>query len=267
MPKSSSDKRHFIIAGVLVVITTVVMDLILRSTILRFLPTQASQEAGTIDQLIGWHLTLIAFLFALVVVFMLYAMVVFRRRDGDDSDGEHFEGNYKLEIAWTVIPLILVLIFGYIGVRDLQAVTQENEELTVKATGRQWSWAFEYEGGVLSPELILPVDKRVKMLLRSEDVLHSFWVPEFRVKKDLLPAPAHAESDEEAFPSSVHFTPNRVGEYKVECAELCGLTHYDMLAPVKVVEQDEFTVWLATEQAKVNDGKALAEAKSKSATP
>jgi cytochrome c oxidase subunit 2 len=111
------------------------------------------------------------------------------------------------------------------------------------------------------------VDKRVKVLLRSEDVLHSFWVPEFRVKKDLLPASAHAESEAEEFPSHVYFTPNKVGEYKVECAELCGLTHYNMLAPVKVVEQDEFTVWLGTEQAKVNDGKAVAEAKSKNATP
>ncbi len=265
MPKSSSDRRHFIIAGVLVVIVTVLMDLLLKSALP--MPVQASIEALTIDRMIGWHLTLIAFLFALVVVFMLYAMVVFRRREGDDSDGDHFEGNTTLEIAWTVIPLLLVFIFGYLGVVDLQTITQENEELTVKATGRQWSWAFEYEGGVLSPELILPVDKRVKVLLRSEDVLHSFWVPEFRVKKDLLPASAHAESDEEAFPSSVHFTPNKVGEYKVECAELCGLTHYNMLAPVKVVEEGEFTVWLATEQAKVNDGKALAEAKGKNATP
>lgn len=267
MPKSSSDRRHFIIAGVLVVITTVVMDWILRSTILRFLPAQASREAGTIDQLIGWHLTLIAFLFALVMVFMLYALVVFRRREGDDSDGEHFEGNYKLEIAWTVIPLILVLIFGYIGVVDLQAITEENEEITVKATGQQWSWAFEYDGGVLSQDLILPVDKRVKVLLRSKDVLHSFWVPEFRVKKDLLPASAEAESDEEAYPSDVYFTPTKVGEYEVKCAELCGLTHWNMLAKVRVVEQDEFTVWLDTQQAKVNDGKAVAEVKSKNATP
>lgn len=267
MPKSSSDRRHFIIAGVLVVITTFVMDWLLRSTILSFLPTQASKEAGTIDQMISWHILLIAFLFALVVVFMLYAMVVFRRREGDDSDGEHFEGNATLEIAWTVIPLLLVFIFGYLGVRDLNTITEKNEELTVKATGQQWSWKFEYEGGVLSPDLILPVDKRVKVLLRSEDVLHSFWVPEFRVKKDLLPASAHAESDEEAFPSYIHFTPNKVGEYEVKCAELCGLTHWNMLAAVKVVEQDQFTVWLQTELAKVNDGKAVAGAEIKATTP
>lgn len=265
MPKSSSDRRHFIIAGVLVVITTVLMDLLLKSALP--LPVQASIEALTIDRLIGWHLTVIAFLFALVVVFMLYAMVVFRRREGDDSEGEHFEGNYILEIAWTVIPLILVIIFGYIGVVDLQTITKENEELTIKATGQQWSWKFEYEGGVLSPELILPVDKRVKVLLRSEDVLHSFWVPEFRVKKDLLPASTHAESEEEKFPSHVYFTPNKVGEYEVKCAELCGLTHWNMLAGVKVVEQNEFTVWLQEEQAKVNDGKAVAGAELKATNP
>lgn len=265
MPKSSSDRRHFIIAGVLVVIVTVLMDLLLKSALP--MPVQASIEALTIDRLIGWHLTVIAALFSLVVVFMLYAMVVFRRREGDESEGEHFEGNYTLEIAWTVIPLILVVIFGYIGVVDLAEITKKNEELTVKATGVQWAWTFEYEGGVLSQELVLPVDKRVRVLLRSNDVLHSFWVPEFRVKQDLLPAPAEPESEEDAYPSSVYFTPNKVGEYEVKCAELCGLTHWNMLAGVKVVEQDQFTVWLQTELAKVNDGKAVAGAEMKATTP
>jgi cytochrome c oxidase subunit II len=258
MPKSSSDRRHFIIAGVLVVIVAVLMDLLLKSALP--LPVQASIESLTIDRMIGWHLTVIASLFSLVVVFMLYAIVVFRQREGDTSDGEHFEGNAYLEIAWTGIPLILVFIFGYLGVRDLNTITQKNEELTVKATGVQWAWTFEYDGGVLSQELMLPVDKRVRVQLRSNDVLHSFWVPEFRVKQDLLPAPAEPETAEDAYPSSVYFTPNKVGEYEVKCAELCGLSHYKMLGVVKVVEQDQFTAWLQTEQAKVNDNKAVADA-------
>lgn len=258
MPKSSADKRHFIIAGVLVVIATILMDLLLKSALP--LPVQASIESLTIDQLIGWHLTLIAFLFSLVVVFMLYAIVIFRRREGDDGDGAHFEGNTTLEIAWTVIPLILVVIFGYIGVVDLNKITEKNEEITVKATGIQWAWTFEYEGGVLSPELMLPVDKRVRVQLRSNDVLHSFWIPEFRVKQDLLPAPAEPESEEDAYPSDVYFTPNKVGEYSLKCAELCGLSHYKMLGVVKVVEQDQFTAWLETEQAKVNEPNAVAKA-------
>jgi cytochrome c oxidase subunit II len=258
MPKSSSDRRHFIIAGVLVVIGTILMDLLLKSALP--LPVQASIEALTIDRLIGWHLTLIAFLFSLIVVFMIYAMVVFRQREGDMSDGEHFEGNTTLEIAWTVIPLILVVIFGYVGVVDLNAVTRKDEELTVKATGVQWAWTFEYDGGVLSQELLLPVDKRVRMQLRSNDVLHSFWIPEFRVKQDLLPTPAEPESEEEAYPTDLYFTPNMTGEYRLVCAELCGISHYKMMSLVKVVEADEFTAWLQTEQAKVNEANAVADA-------
>ncbi|MBX3012853.1 MAG: cytochrome c oxidase subunit II [Caldilineaceae bacterium] len=257
MPKSSTDRRHFIIAGVLVVIATVLMDILLKSALP--LPLQASIEALTIDQLIGWHLTVIAFLFSLVLVFMLYAIVIFRRREGDDSEGEHFEGNTPLEIAWTVLPLILVLIFGYIGVVDLNKISEKNEQLTIKATGVQWAWTFEYEGGVLSQELMLPVDKRVRVQLRSTDVIHSFWIPEFRVKQDLLPAPTEPESEAQAYPSSVYFTPTTVGEYTLECAELCGLSHYRMLATVKVVAQEEFTAWLQTEQVKVNDQSAVAE--------
>lgn len=258
MPKSSSDRRHFIIAGVLVVVTTILMDLLLKSALP--LPVQASIESLTIDQLIGWHLTLIAFLFSLIVVFMLYAIVVFRQREGDTSDGEHFEGNTTLEIAWTVIPLILVVIFGYVGVVDLNEVTRREEEVTVKATGVQWAWTFEYEGGVLSQELILPVDKRARMQLRSNDVLHSFWIPEFRVKQDLLPTMAEPESEEEAYPTNLYFTPNKIGEYNLVCAELCGLSHYKMMSLVRVVEEDEFTAWLQTEQAKVNGNSAVADA-------
>ncbi|MEZ4729231.1 MAG: cytochrome c oxidase subunit II [Caldilineaceae bacterium] len=248
MPKSSTDKRHFIIAGVLVVIGTILMDLLLKSALP--LPVQASIESLTIDQLIGWHLTLIAFLFSLVVVFMLYAIVVFRRREGDESDGDHFEGNTTLEIAWTVIPLILVVIFGYIGVVDLNEVTEKNEEITVKVTGFQWDWSFEYDGGVLSQELMLPVGKRARMEMTSNDVLHSFWVPEFRVKQDLVPG----------MTTDIYFTPREVGEYTLRCAELCGLSHYKMRRVVKVVEDDQFLAWLQIEQAKVNDSKAVADA-------
>ncbi len=255
MPKSSTDRRHFIIAGVLVVISTILVDLLLKAALP--LPVQASIESLTIDRLIGWHLTLIAFLFSLIMVFMGYAFVVFRRREGDDSDGEHFEGNATLEIAWTVIPLIIVVIFSYIGIVDLNKVTEKNEEITVKVTGFQWDWTFEYDGGVLSQELVLPVDKRALMAMTSNDVLHSFWVPEFRVKQDLVPGVTQ----------NLYFTPSQVGEYDLICAELCGLSHYKMLRLVRVVEQDEFTAWLQTEQVKINDNKALAKAEVDSAAP
>ena len=142
MPKSATDKRHFILAAVLVAISTVLMDILFKNVLP--LPVQASLEALTIDALIGWHLTLIAFLFSLIIVFMLYSIVVFRKRAGDDSEGDHFEGNTTLEIMWTVLPLIVVFVFGFYGINALATVTRtQNNEITVNVKGFQMNWTFE----------------------------------------------------------------------------------------------------------------------------
>ena len=241
MPKSASDKRHFIIAAALIAVSTIVMDFALKAAMP--MPLQASIEAITIDALIGWHLTMIAFLFSLVVVFMLYAIVIFRKRDGDDSDGEHFEGNTMLEIVWTVAPLIFVVVFSFYGINVLADVTRaEENEFQVTAVGLQWSWRFEYPNGVVSPELVLPVDQRVNVTLHSTDVLHSFWIPEMRVKQDLVPG----------YDNHLRFTPITVGEFKVRCAELCGRSHYSMESPVRVVSQEEYDQWESEQLAAQN---------------
>ncbi|MDI9546227.1 MAG: cytochrome c oxidase subunit II [Chloroflexota bacterium] len=239
MPKSATDIRHFIIAGVLVAITTVLLDLLLKAILP--MPVQGSHQAQVIDQLTSWHLTLIAFLFSLVVVIMLYSLFVFRKKDGDESEGAHFEGNTVLEIAWTVIPLIVVFVFGFFGVRALSDVTRAApDEITVNVTGFQWSWLFEYpDSGVASNELVLPVDRAARMDMTSRDVIHSFWIPEMRVKQDLVPG----------MTTTLRFTPSVTGEYTVDCAELCGLSHYSMVAPVRIVEQAEYEQWLAERTA------------------
>lgn len=245
MHKSASNQRHFITAGILVVVGTVLMYFLMDSAMPT--PVQASSQAPIIDSLFSYHLMLIAFLFSLVVVFMLYAIVVFRKRDGDESEGEHFEGNTRLEIGWTVGPMVFVVLFGYLGIVTLNQISapQENE-LTVKAVGFQWGWRFEYEGGVVAPELTLPVDRPILMELESQDVLHSFWVPEFRVKQDLVPGQT----------THIRFTPIETGEYSLGCAELCGLSHWKMVVPVHVVEADDFTAWLDTELVKVSPATA-----------
>jgi cytochrome c oxidase subunit 2 len=182
---------------------------------------------------------LIAGLFSLVVVFMLYTLFVFRKREGDESEGEHFEGHTGFEIGWTVGPLILVVLFGYFGVTSLATVTRaEADEYVVKVTGVQWSWQFDYDG-VLSQDLVLPVDRRVRLEMTSKDVIHSFYVPEFRVKQDLVPGQT----------TVIRFTPTEVGEYQLMCAELCGLNHYNMVSPVRVLEQGEFDQWVDELQA------------------
>lgn len=140
MPKSASNKRHFIIVGVLVVITTIVMGVILNGVLP--LPLAAATQAATVDWLFVVHMWLIAFLFALVMVFMVYSLVVFRRGKRQ-TEGEHFEGNTMLEIVWTVLPLILVVVFSYIGIQTLATVTNApKDELVVKVQGMQWAWSF-----------------------------------------------------------------------------------------------------------------------------
>ena len=233
--------RHFLAATIIVVLATVAGAVLLDSADL--LPPLASAQGVTIDWLFGLHLKLIAFLFALVIVFMLYSIVVFRRRPGDLTEGQYIHGNTRLEIAWTVIPLIVVAVMGYIGVVTLRDVTASSpDEMVVEVTGSQWSWRFDYpEQGLTSTELILPVNQPIRFEITSTDVIHNLWVPEFRVKQDAVPGAVNL----------LRVTPTVVGNYKVRCAELCGLRHSQMLADVRVLERSEFNSWVGAEIARV----------------
>ena len=225
----------------MVVLATVAGAVLLDSADL--LPPLASTQGVTIDWLFGIHLKLIAVLFALVIVFMLYSIVVFRRRPGDLTEGQYIHGNTRLEIAWTVIPLIIVAVMGYIGVVTLRDVTASSpDEMVVEVTGSQWSWRFDYpEQGLTSTELILPVNQPIRFEITSTDVIHNLWVPEFRVKQDAVPGAVNL----------LRVTPTVVGNYKVRCAELCGLRHSQMLADVRVLERSEFNSWVGAEIARV----------------
>ncbi|MGD2078320.1 MAG: cytochrome c oxidase subunit II [Chloroflexota bacterium] len=232
--------RHLAIVAVLVVIGTVITYYLL--TAIYQLPPAASAQAGPIDQLFGGHFLFISFFFALIVVIFLYAIVAFRRKPGDEEEAEQFHGNTPLEIAWTIIPLIIVIAFGIWGWVVLNEVTAENpDEMTVNVIGRQWSWVFEYpdypDVGRVT-ELALPVDQPVVLQMQSEDVIHSFWVPDFRVKQDLLPGRT----------TTLRITPTEIGTYTTRCAEICGTQHSQMRAAVNVVSQADFESWLS-EQA------------------
>jgi len=191
-----------------------------------------------------WNLQMIAmsFLFALIVVPMLYSLIVFKRKKGDTSDGEHIEGNTGLEIAWTILPLIAVLAFAYLGADTLADTRRvDPNAMVIKVTGFQWGWKFEYpEYGITSNEMYLPVNKQVALKMEATDVIHSFWVPEFRVKQDLVPGRV----------TELWITPTKIGDqYKVRCAELCGTSHAFMENPVIVVEQADFAAWATEQQA------------------
>jgi len=228
-----NNTKHFAIIGVLVIASTLAVYWIL-DTVLKF-PIQASAQAIPIDLMIQGHLWLIAFLFALVVVFMVYALFLFRRREGDEGEGDYFHGHTGLEIAWTVLPMIIVIAFGYWATVDLAELTRPKEnEVIVNAKGFQWSWQFSLPNSdKVSTELVLPVDTPIRMDMTAEDVLHSFWVPEFRVKQDLVPGRT----------THLRFTPTVEGEYTLICSELCGLNHTGMNAIVRVVPKAEFAAF------------------------
>ncbi len=231
------DMKHLVIAGILVLLVTALLIFGLER--IQLLPVAASAQAEPIDSLFDLEFKVIAFLFSLIVVLMLYSVIVFRRKKGDETDGPHIEGNTRLEVMWTIAPLITVLVFAYLGGQSLaDTLKVEANALEVNVIGQQWSWRFEYpEQGIISSELILPEGRQALLHLSSTDVIHSFWVPEFRVKQDALPGGKE-------FVRDLRITPTMVGEWKVRCAELCGLQHAFMESPVRVLAAAEFDSWV-----------------------
>ena len=238
----ANNRLHFAIAAVLIAIGTLVVYWVLDAVLIK--PDAAVVEAVLIDRMFDWHIWLIAFLFALVVVLMCYALILFRAR-GDAGDGEHVHGNGTLEIVWTVVPTLIVIAFGWYATVELINLTRPHpDEYVINAEGRQWSWLFTYpETDAVSQELVLPVDTPIRIDLTSDDVLHNFWVPEFRVKQDSVPGKV----------TNVRFTPNLVGEYVLRCAELCGTNHSGMLATVRVVSAEEFKLWQSEQIAQAQE--------------
>ncbi len=230
--------RHYVIMAVLVVVVAVLTYSGLNS--LGLMPVAASAQALPIDWLFDLQVKAMAFFFAVVIVPLAYSLIVFRRRDGDTSEGEHIEGNTPLELTWTAIPLVIVIAMGYIGASNLAQIRAVDPQAAqIKVTGFQWGWRFEYPQGFTSNTLYLPADQQVVLQMESLDVLHSFWVPEFRLKQDLVPGRI----------TEYRITPTRVGDYKVRCAEICGTSHAYMEAPVKVVSRADYDIWVADQTA------------------
>ncbi|MGE5463727.1 MAG: cytochrome c oxidase subunit II [Syntrophothermus sp.] len=232
--------RHFVVVGILVIVVSILAYVGLIAAGL--MPVEASAQSVPIDKLWNLELATISFLSALILVPFTYSLIVFRRKKGDTTDAGHVEGNTNLEIAWTIIPLFLVMTFAYLGAGNLAEIRRvDPNAMVVKVTGQQWSWSFEYPAyGVTSTELHLPVKQQVLLQMTSRDVIHSFWVPEFRPKQDLVPGRI----------TELRITPTLIGNYKVRCAELCGTSHAYMEQPVIVTSQADFDTWMA-EQVKL----------------
>jgi cytochrome c oxidase subunit 2 len=208
------------------------------------LPRLTSAQGERIDALMHVLFVVSSIAFSLVISFLLYSVLAFRRRPGDVEDAAPIHGNTALEIAWTVVPLVVVLSLAGYATDILLDITRapSEAELEVEVIGQQWSWSFDYvEYGVVSPELVLPVNQPVLLHIRSTDVIHSFWVPEFRIKTDAIPG----------ILNEARVTPTEVGDYTAYCSELCGTAHAYMTAPVRVVEATAFDEWMGEQQAMV----------------
>ena len=204
-----------------------------------------STAAPKIDDLMNIMIVLSAIVFAIVVVALAYALIAFRAKPGDESDGEPIHGNTRLEIAWTVIPTIIVLFAGGWSWKVLDEIEEPNaNHMTVDVFSQQYAWSFGYPGkdyaysqGVLH----VPVDKQIVFKMHSQDVIHSFWVTQWRIKKDNVPG----------ITTTAVVTPTKTGTYQLICTELCGFGHASMRAKVIVEPQSKFDKWVEGIKEKV----------------
>jgi cytochrome c oxidase subunit II len=204
-------------------------------------PGQGAQSAHKIDTLYDVLLIASVPIFVLVMTVAIYSVLKFRARPGDMRDGAPIHGNTRLEIFWVTVPFLMVTglaIYGWVVLNDLEA--KQPNALNVNVTGRQFTWSFDYpdQGKITSTELVLPKDRPVEFKIHTKDVIHSFWVPQFRLKSDAVPG----------MTTKIRLTPDRVGRYQVVCAELCGLGHSTMRNPVRVVPPAAFDAWVKKQQ-------------------
>ena len=203
-----------------------------------WLPPSASVERGRID-LVFWIVTAICIaIFAIVFAVSIFSYMRFRARPDDDSDGPPIHGHTGLEIAWTAVPTVLVVVIAVVSAVAL--AKNDNipaDHMTVEVTAQQFAWSFKYPGGgdVTTTELRLPLNRSTELELRALDVIHSFWVPQFGQKQDAVPG----------ITTHLKITPDKLGTFPVICTELCGLGHALMRSRAIVMEPAAFQKWLA----------------------
>lgn len=208
-------------------------------------PDQAAEQAERVDALMWFLVISSGVIFTIVTTFLVYSIWRFRAAPGDETDGPPNHGNTKLEIAWTILPVVLLAVMAVwatIVIDRNEALAADREIIEVKAW--QFTWEFYYgegESTVASGDLILPVDRQVQLEMRSPDVIHNLYVPEFRVKQDVVPG----------ITTRLVINPTREGEYDLICSELCGVGHSVMRARAIVVSQAEYRAWLANARREV----------------
>jgi cytochrome c oxidase subunit 2 len=190
-----------------------------------------------VDDVFTYIVAICVFLLALITFLMVYFVI--RYRQGKNPHPTNVEGNVWLELTWTIAPTLLVLSMFYYGLTGFEFLKSAPKgAMAVKVTARQWSWLFEYPNGIKDTVLRVSVGKPVKLLIHSEDVIHSFYVPAFRIKQDAVPG----------MQTSLWFQATEIGSFDVLCAQYCGLGHAHMQTKLIVLPEEEFTEWYRSKQ-------------------
>ncbi|MDP6309441.1 MAG: cytochrome c oxidase subunit II [Prochlorococcaceae cyanobacterium ETNP14_MAG_4] len=235
------------------------------------LPVDASLNAPVYDELFRVLFSIGTILFLGILGLVLFSLIKFRRRPGQQGDGLALEGNLSLEVFWTAVPAVVVLFIGLYsfdiydrmggmvplnhGAHDHQQMDMQQNiwggiganvevsntdnalaALPVEVTALQYAFLFHYpKGDIISGELHVPKGQLVSLRLEAKDVIHAFWVPEFRIKQDVIPGQ----------PTVLNFTATKTGRYSIVCAELCGPYHGSMRSAVVVDEADDYNTWFS----------------------
>ncbi|MDP6080347.1 MAG: cytochrome c oxidase subunit II [Arenicellales bacterium] len=201
-----------------------------------FSPSAAAATASYWDQMFNIWLVVAVGIYLVVALPMLYFLYRYRYRKATNELGAIEQGGHGIEVLWTVIPLIIVI---YLAMQSVSFYKQQRtpplDSLPVKVEAMMWNWSFEYPNGKKSiANLTVPVDKPVKLLMTSRDVIHALHIPEAKIMEDVVPGRI----------THLWFEFNEIGEYRGYCREYCGTLHFAMLATIKVVAQEEFEEWL-----------------------
>ena len=199
------------------------------------LPVQGSTLAPDIDNLF-FFVTLINIAFFVLIAGLIFYFVTAYRRKSESDVTPHFTHHQTLEIVWSVIPLIICLVVFFWGFHGfMEAKVAPGNALEIQVRAKKWVWEFEYPDGMRTlNELHVPLNKPVRLIMSSEDVIHSFFVPSFRIKQDVVPGRY----------TELWFQPTVAGVHQVFCAEYCGKGHSDMLAKVSVDDEATYQKWL-----------------------
>jgi cytochrome c oxidase subunit 2 len=211
-------------------------------------PGQGSSQADKVDTLYKVLIVACVPIFVLVETVVLFSVWKFRMRPGEEEkDGPPIHGNTRLEVLWTAVPAVLIIslcVYAYTVLRSFEK-QPAMREMDVDVYSQQFAWSFAYPRSVTggqpvgATKLWLPQGQPVRFHIHSADVIHAFYVPSFRLQIDAVPG----QSDE------VRATPNRAGDFLLECAELCGLGHSTMRTTVHVVSPTDFVAWLRSQGA------------------